>query len=101
MDDVHTFHTRSYDKAKEIEPPSPVQRAIVILKLLPSFIVKVLIIIVLELYYRLLPIVQFFVPKKLIDIQGHLAVVSATVVSESKALTFILKINLHHTGNWW
>lgn len=78
---VQTFHTQSYEKAKEIRRLTLAQRAIILLPLLPSLILKALIVTVLALFYLLLPIVQLFLPKRLIDIRGHLAVVSAKIKS--------------------
>lgn len=80
MDDVHTFHTRSYDKADEIKELSVIRRIIMITTLLPGIIVKTLIVAVLQLWYLLLGAFHLIVPRKLKDIRGQLAVVGAKYI---------------------
>ncbi|XP_055311358.1 uncharacterized oxidoreductase YoxD-like [Sitodiplosis mosellana] len=76
MEDVHTFHTKSYERADDLEVLCPSRRAIMILKLLPGLIVKTLIVIVLELYYLLLALFHLIFPRWLKDIRGQLAAVT-------------------------
>lgn len=76
MDDIHTFHTRSYDKADDLKEPNFMRRSLVLLQLIPGLLLKGLVIVLAELYYLLLAGFFSIVPKKLIDIRGKLAVVS-------------------------
>lgn len=77
MDDVHSFHTRSYEKANSDDfEISPMRRTLVLLSVLPSLIVKTLFVLAAEIYYLLEAIFHFFVPKTLKDIRGQLAAVS-------------------------
>lgn len=77
MEDLHSFHTRNYDKSADLERVSALQQFFIILKVLPRFVVKVLYVLVAELYYSLLgPIYHYFVPVELADIRGQLAAVS-------------------------
>lgn len=76
MDDIHTFHTRSYEAAAALGDLSPSNRTLLMLKLAPILIVKTLIVVVLELFYLLLAAFHLVVPKKLKDIRGQLAAVT-------------------------
>lgn len=77
MEDLHSFHTRNYDKSADLERVSSLQQFFIILKVLPRFIVKALFVLAAELYYTwLAPIYHYFVPVKLADIRGQLAAVS-------------------------
>lgn len=104
MDDVHSFHTRSYEKA-DYEEPTPMRRTLVILSVLPSLIVKTLFVVGAEIYFLLETIFHYFVPKTLKDIRGQLAAVSekwfpsrVKYVQWHWHLTSIY--NLYHIGNW-
>lgn len=76
MDDIQSIHTRAYGKSAELEEITSLQRAFVIGKVLPSLIVKTLIVTVVAIYCLLLEIFHYFVPKPLKNIQGQLAAVS-------------------------
>lgn len=76
MDDLHSFHKRQYDKSADLEQMSRWQRLIVLLKVLPRFFLKIIVVFSAEFYFSLLrPIFRYFVPK-LMDIRGQVAVVS-------------------------
>lgn len=76
MDDLHSFHKRQYDKSADLEKLSRWRRLVMLVKLLPRFIFKVILVFTAELYYSLLrPSYRYFVPK-LMDIRGQVAVVS-------------------------
>lgn len=76
MDDLHSFHTRSYDKSDELEEIKPWQKAISLLIALPLLLVKLLIIL-LALIFEVLKFFFFcIVPRPLNDIRDQLAVVS-------------------------
>lgn len=79
MDDVHTFHTRAYDKSVDFEEQSLLQRAIKIAPAVPNLIVKTSIVICALIYHLVQQILHCFVPKPLKDIRGQLAVVSVTL----------------------
>ncbi|XP_031626085.1 17-beta-hydroxysteroid dehydrogenase 13-like [Contarinia nasturtii] len=76
MDDVHSFHTRKYEKADELQEPNFIRKSLVLLQILPGLVLKTLIIVVLELYYLLLAVFHLIVPKPLKEIRGKLAVVT-------------------------
>lgn len=76
MDDIQSIHTRAYGKSTDLEEITLLQRAVVIGKVLPSLIVKTLIVIAVAIYYLLLALFHYFLPKPLKDIQGQLAAVS-------------------------
>lgn len=81
MEDLHSFHTRNYDKSADLESVSLLQQFCIIIKVLPQFIVKVLFVLVAEIYYSYLaPIYHYFVPVELADIHGQLAAVSETFI---------------------
>lgn len=93
MEDLHSFHTRNYDKSADLESVSLFQQAIVYLKVLPRFIVKILFVIVAEIYYSLLkPIYHVFVPIELADIRGQLAAVSKQINEASNGRFYSSKI---------
>ena len=76
MDDLHSFHKRQYNKSADLEKLSRWHRFVVLMKLLPRFVFKVIVVFAAELYYSLIrPIFRYFVPK-LMDIRGQVAVVS-------------------------
>lgn len=79
MDDIHTFHKRSYEAAGNFGDLSTSDRAIMLAKLAPLFILKTLLVIALELFYLLLAAFHLIVPKKLKDIRAQLAVVGVIV----------------------
>lgn len=80
MEDLHSFHKRNYDKSADLERVSSLQQFFIILKVLPRFIVKVLYVVVAELYFSLVaPIYHYFVPEELADIRGQLAAVSGKI----------------------
>lgn len=88
MEDLHSFHTRNYDKSADLERVSSLQQFFIILKVLPRFIVKVLFVLVAEIYYSYLaPIYHYFVPEELANIHGQLAAVSEKCI-ESLLLLF-------------
>lgn len=98
MDDIHTFHTRSYEAAGDLRHSFSSNRTLMMVKLAPIFIVKTLIVIVLELFYLLLAVFHLIVPKKLKDIRGQLAAVGVILRKNSRAsmtLTFDLKFTSH------
>lgn len=77
MDDIQSIHTRAYSKSTDfVEEITPIQRAVTLGKALPSLIVKTLIVHVAAVYYLLLSLYHYFVPRELKDIRGQLAVVS-------------------------
>lgn len=76
MDDLHSFHQRQYEKSVDFEKTSRWQRFVLLMKVLPRFILKMIIVFSAEFYYSLIrPIFRYFVPK-LMDIRGQVAVVS-------------------------
>lgn len=77
MDDLHSFHTRAYDKSDDDSKDIKAwQRAISIVTALPLVLVK-LIIVALALICELLKFCFFcIVPRRLNDIRNQLAVVS-------------------------
>lgn len=76
MDDLHSFHKRQYDKSADLEKLSRWQRFVMLIKLLPRFIFKVVLVFTAEFYYLFIrPIYRYFVPQ-LMDIRGQVAVVS-------------------------
>lgn len=76
MDDLHSFHKRQYEKSVDFEKTSRWQRFVLLMKVLPRFILKMIIVFSAEFYYSLIrPIYRYFVPK-LMDIRGQVAVVS-------------------------
>lgn len=86
MDDLHSFHKRQYDKSADLEKLSRWQRFVMLIKLLPRFIFKVILVFAAELYFSLLrPIYRYFVPK-LMDIRGQVAVVSEISIYVSFSL---------------
>ena len=76
MDDIQSIHTRAYNKSIDLEAITPFQRAVTIGKALPSLIVKTIILHFAAIYYLLLSLYHYFVPKPLKNIHGQLAVVS-------------------------
>lgn len=76
MDDIQSFHTRSYDKSEDLEEVTPLQRAITIIKVLPILIFKSLILGFVFIFYSLKAVFHLFVPKTMSDIRGQLAAVS-------------------------
>lgn len=82
MDDVHSFHEHSYEKADDLEEPGLARRIYLILTLVPGLIVKTLIIVVLQLYYLLLGGFHLIVPRTLKDIRGQLAVVGLIQIKQ-------------------
>lgn len=77
MDDIHTFHTRSYDKSDDFEEPSLLQRVSVLIQAVPILLVKLFIIICAFIHHSIQQVFYCFVPRPLTDIRGQLAVVSA------------------------
>lgn len=71
-----TFHTRTYEKSKELEKISSLQRFIIILKVFPILFAKFVIVILLEIFYTLRTCFYWIVPPPMIDIRGQLAAVS-------------------------
>lgn len=76
MDDIQSIHTRTYAKSTDIQEISSLQRALTIGKAFPSLLVKTLIVTAVAIYYLLLALFHYFVPKSLKDIRGQLAAVS-------------------------
>lgn len=77
MEDLHSFHTRNYDKSADLEDVSILQHIFGLSKALPRFLVKILFVLIAEIYYSLVaPIYHCFVPLELADISGQLAAVS-------------------------
>lgn len=76
MDDIQSIHTRAYSKSTDFGEITPLKRGVTLGKALPSLIVKTLIVNVVAIYYLLLQLFHYFVPKSLNDIRGQLAVVS-------------------------
>lgn len=87
MDDVHTFHKYSYEKADDLKELSLARKIYVLLPLLPGLLVKTLIIAVLQLYYLLLGGFHLIAPRTLKDIRGQLAAVG---LIQTKQLKFQL-----------
>lgn len=76
MDDLHSFHKRQYNKSADLEKLTRWQRFVLLMKVLPRLIVKIVIVVIAEIYYTLIrPIYRFFVPKAM-NIRGQVAVVS-------------------------
>lgn len=76
MDDIHTFHTRTYDKSDDFENPSLFSRISVLVQAVPILLVKLFIVICALIYHSIQQVVYCFVPRPLTDIRGQLAVVS-------------------------
>lgn len=76
MDDLHSFHTRSYDKSDDVEEISPWQQAISLIAALPLMVAKLLIVGLALIFEFLQQIFFSIVPRPLNDISGQLAVVS-------------------------
>lgn len=76
MDDLHSFHTRSYDKSDDVEEISPWQQAISLIAALPLMLAKLLIVGLALIFEFLQQIFFSIVPRPLNDISGQLAVVS-------------------------
>lgn len=77
MDDIQSIHTRAYSKSTDFEDEvTPLQRAFTLGKALPSLIVKTIIVNFVAIYYLLLALFHYFVPKPFKDIRGQLAAVS-------------------------
>lgn len=77
MEDIHSFHTRNYDKASKFNVASPLQRILTLLPLLPSIIAKTLLVVLLEIFFVLLELFHLIVPKPMKNIRGQLAAVGA------------------------
>lgn len=71
-----TFHTKTYEKSKELQKISPLQRFIMIAKVFPILFAKFLIVVFLEIFYTLRAGFYWIVPPPMIDIRGQLAAVS-------------------------
>lgn len=76
MADINSIYTRAYGKSPDLEEITLLQRAFVIGKVLPSLIVKTLIVTAVAIYCLLLDCFHYFAPKPLKSIQGQLAAVS-------------------------
>lgn len=76
MDDIHSFHTRAYDKSGDFEEQTLWQQTITLAQAVPILIVKILIVICALIYHLIKQIVYCFVPRPLKNIRGKLAVVS-------------------------
>lgn len=92
MDDIQSIHTRAYSKSTDFGEITPLQRAITLGKALPSLIVKTLIVNVVTIYYLLLSLYHYFIPKALKDIRGQLAAVSKRIELTFTQLNSISKI---------
>lgn len=84
MEDVHSFHTRTYDKSEPLDGPTPIGRALTILALLPSIVLKTSFVILMEIFYILRELFYLMVPRPLKDIRGQLAAVGAKLRSYSQ-----------------
>lgn len=77
MDDIHSFHTRAYEKSADFEEPTLLQRIITVAPAVPILIVKFLIVLCALVFELFKQMFYCFVPKPLNSIRGQLAVVSA------------------------
>lgn len=73
---MQTFPNRIYEKSKDLERISSLQRFIIIAKVFPSLFVKFIIVVIWEIFYTLRACFYLIVPPPLIDIRGQLAAVS-------------------------
>lgn len=102
MDDIQSIHTRAYSKSTDfVEKITPLQRAVTLGKALPSLIVKTLIVHFAAIYYLLLSLYHYFVPRPLKDIRGQLAAVSKWIEPTSLKI----KLSFEYTkccslGDW-
>lgn len=77
MDDLHSFHKQQYEKSADLEKLTRWQRFVILVKVLPRLVVKLVIVVLAELYYSIIrPMYRYFVPKAM-NIRGQVAVVSA------------------------
>lgn len=76
MDNIQSINSYTYTKSVDLEEITAIQRAFTIGKVLPSLVLKTLIVSVAAIYYLLLAVYHYFIPKALKDIRGQLAVVS-------------------------
>lgn len=76
MEDVHSFHTRVYDKSEDLKKINILKRIFLYAKTFPILIVKLLVVGIVLIYELLKQILFWIVPKPLRDIRGQLAVVS-------------------------
>lgn len=90
MEDIHSFHTRAYEKSADFEEQTLLQRFITLAPSIPILIVKLLVILCALIFELFKQIFYCFVPKPLTNIRGQLAVVSVTFY----ILLFRLRVTL-------
>lgn len=76
MDDIHSFHTRTYEKSADIEEQTLQQRFITLAPVIPILIGKLFIVLCALIFELFKQIFYCFVPQPLTNIRGQLAAVS-------------------------
>lgn len=92
MEDVHTFHTRNYDRSELFKDPTLMQRFLTLLPVLPSIVLKTLAVILLEIFYVLRELFHFMVPRTLKDIRGQLAAVGVKLAQKFNGIGIGIKL---------
>lgn len=78
MDDIHSFHTRAYEKSADFVEQTLAQRMITLAPVIPSPLVKLLVVLCALIFELFKQAFYCFVPKPLTNIRGQVAVVSVT-----------------------
>lgn len=76
MDDKPSIRTPTYDKSNDLKEPKLWKRLLTVAKAAPLFIIKLLIVTFALIFETLQQIFFCFVPRRLKNIRGQLAVVS-------------------------
>lgn len=83
MEDIQTFQHRRYNRADPLKKPSISRQLKLILEIIPSILPKTLIIVLLTIYSMICLAFRLIIPRRLKNIQGHLAAVSG-ISNESR-----------------